>query len=111
EQLQSSRSAEGARARRIAERVGHALRQPGTHERLTHRSLLAAAVAVPREHDGRAADRGRDPMVAPDADDFFDQIVLDGEITPEARDRDVQLGGARAHAEAETREDPARLGG
>ena len=111
EQLQRAGRAQRAGAHGIAERVRHALAQAGSDEHLAHGTLLAPAVAVPRQRHAHASDRRRYAVVAPDADHLFDEIVLDGEVAPEARHAHLEVGAARAHAEPQAGQDPSRLRG
>src|SRR5207244_12437534 len=108
QQLQRAGGAQGRRLRGIAERPGDALRKAGADEDLTHEPLLAPGVAVAGRRDVAAAERRGDAVVAPDANDLLDQVVLDRDVAAEARDVDLEIAAARPHGQAEARQDPPR---
>ena len=56
-----------------------------------------------------ARQRQRDLVVAPDADDLLDEIVLLRDVAPEARHDDLEVGARVVHGEAERLEDAHRL--
>ena len=93
----------------VAERVGHHLDEPGRDQGFADRLLLTKRVRLGDEADGAGGRRRGDPVVAPHADDLLDEIVLHGEVAPEARHLHLEVVAPLGERQSQRRQDPHRL--
>ncbi len=95
---------------RVEEHPGHALGEPGRVQHPAHRARQAQAGRLGHGLDLAATGQGeRDLIVAPDADDLLDQVVLLVDVAPEARHHHLQVVTRAVDCEAQRLQDAHRL--
>src|SRR5262249_6804730 len=103
-------TAEKRRAPRLAEGVRDDLCEAGSDGGPPAALRLPKRRRMRDEGDRAAGQRGWNSVVAPDADDLLDEIVLRREVAAKARNGHGEVGALRLHREAEPGENLTGLG-